>query len=175
MKTKTRFRCIALASCAAFALCCGCDENEATATLEKAGDSIQDTAETVSTEVGDAVKEGKDAAGDVVQEGKQMASELGEKAMAYVTPLKEKFGDLESLKEKPEELKTAVTALIQSIEEKTEDIKLPESVSTALATAKEKLVALKDYLEGEAEPAKIEEHLKDIMESVKSGLGISEK
>ena len=175
-----------LASCASLVMCIGCTKQDATATMEKAGASAKEAAETVSANVGDAVKEGGKMAGDALEEGKQaasdavkkgseMASELGEKAVAFLAPMKEKFGDLDSLKEKPEELKTAVDELIQSIEKKAEDIELPESVSTALATIKEKLVALKDYLGGEVEQAKIDEHLKDIMESVKSGLGMSGK
>jgi hypothetical protein len=98
---------------------------------------------------------------------------LGEKAMAYLSPLKEKLGNLESLKDKPEELKTAVTELIQTIEDKAADIELPEAVSNTLATVKERLVALKDYLQGEVEQAKIDEHIQKIMDAVKSGLGMS--
>ncbi len=175
MKTSFWFRSIALSSCAALVLCGGCDKKAATETLKNAEESAQEAASNVASGVGDAVDEGKAAASDAVESGKQMASDLGEKAMAFLTPLKEEFGDLDSLKEKPEELKVAVTDLIQKIEDKSADIKLPEAVSTALASVKEKLIALKDYLEGEVEQAKIEEHLKDIMDSVKSGLGMTEK
>ncbi len=140
----------------------GCSKEDATQAVQQAEESAENAAESIGESVDSAV-----------EGGKEMASELGEKAQAFMTPLKEKFGDLESLKDKPEELKTAVSDLIQSIEEKAEGIELPEAMTSALATVKEKLVELKDYLEGEADPAKIEEHLKDIGESVKSGLGMS--
>ena len=70
----------------------------------------------------------------VVKEGEELAEELGEKAMAYLTPLKEKFGNLDSLKDKPEELKKAVADLIKTIEDKADDVELPESLANALAT-----------------------------------------
>ncbi len=51
---------------------------------------------------------------------------------------------------------------------------LPETISTALAGLKEKLLALKAELEGEMDQAKIGQHVQEIMDSVKSGLGISQ-
>lgn len=141
-------------------LACGCSK-EAVENAERAAES---TAETISED-----------AEAVVKEGEAMVSDLGEAAMSFLSPLKEKFGGLESLKDTPAELKTAVTELIQSIEGKAENISLPEGVTTALTTVKEKLVALRDYLEGEADQAKIDEQLKSIMDSVKSGLGMSSK
>ena len=79
------------------------------------------------------------------------------------------------MKETPEELKTAVAKLIGSIEQKAQDIKLLETVSTTLAKVKGKLIALRDYLEGEYEQAEIDQHVHEIMESVKSGLGLSQE
>ena len=140
----------------------GCSKKEAAESVKKAEESAQKAAESVAAGTGEAVKKGA-----------EMASELSEAAMAYLSPLKEKFGSLDALKESPKELKKAVTELIQAIEDKTEDIELPEVVSKTLAAAKEKLVALKDYLEGEVEQAKIDEHIKGIMDSIKSGLGMS--
>ena len=99
------------------------------------------------------------------------AKELGEKAMGFLTPLKEKFGDLDSLKDKPEELKKAVVSMIETIEYKSADLELPESVSSMLATVKEKLTALKTYLEGEVEQSGIDDRLKEIGESMKGALG----
>jgi hypothetical protein len=145
-------------------LCVGCDKQAATEQLEKVEQSAGETADAISDNVSDAVEKGGDIAG-----------ELGEKAMAYLTPLKEKFGDLETLKESPEKLKVAVSDLIEKIEGKAEGITLPESVSNALAAVKEKLIALRDDLGADIEQAKIDEHLKGIMDSVKSALGMSDK
>lgn len=180
------FRSMVLASCAAFVLCIGCSKQEASTAFKNAEESARDAAETVAADVGDAAKEGQEMAGDALEGGKQaasdavkkgadLASDLGEKAMAFVAPLKEKVGNLDNLKEKPEELKVAVEDLIQSMEQKAEGMELPESVSNALATIKEKLVALKDYLEGEVEQAQVNERVQDIMDSVKSGLGMTSK
>ncbi|MCO6042855.1 hypothetical protein NG895_02940 [Aeoliella sp. ICT_H6.2] len=143
---------------------CGCSREEASSDLKKAEAAAEGAAREVTEDVGAAV-----------EEGEKMASELGEKAKAYLAPLKEKFSNLEELKKSPEQLKTAVAGLIESIEQKAEGVKLPETVSTTLAKVKEKLIALRDYLEGEYEQAKIDEHVHEIMESVESGLGLSKK
>lgn len=140
----------------------GCTKEEASDTLTKAEEAGEEAAATIA-----------DKSKEVVEKGGELAQKLGEKATAYLTPLKEKLGNLEGLKDKPEELKKAVTELIQSIEDKSEDVKLPESVSKTLATVKEKLVALKNYLDGKVDQAKIEEHIQEIQESIKSGLGLS--
>ena len=140
----------------------GCSKEEATESLKKAEQAAEQTAETIA-----------DDTEKVIKEGEELAEELGEKALAYLAPLKKKFGNLDGLKDKPAELKEAVADLIKSIEEKAEGVELPETFSNALAAAKDKLVALKEYLEGEVEQAKVEEHIQDVMESVKSGLGMS--
>jgi len=142
----------------------GCSKDEAATELKEAEAAVEATAKEVVEDVG-----------SVVEEGEKMASELGEKAQAYLAPLKDKLGNLEELKDTPEQLKTAVVEMIASIEQKAEDVKLPETVSTALAKVKEKLIALRDYLEGKYEQAKIDEHVQEIMESVKSGLGLSQE
>lgn len=144
-------------------LCSGCGE-EAAQVVEQVEESAAETAE--------AVQEEASVAGE---KAKEVASELGEKVTAYLNPLKEKFGDLENLKDKPEELKEAVAGLIKSIEERAEGMELPEKLSEALATAKEKLVALKDYLEGEVEQAQVDEQIQGIMTSIKSQLGMGEE
>ena len=69
------------------------------------------------------------------------------------------------------EVKQAVIELIQSIEYKAAEIDLPEGISKALTTVKEKLVAFRDYLEGEVEQAKLDERLNEIKNSVKEALG----
>ena len=147
----------------------GCDKEKTDTALSDAGAQIEDAGDAIAENVDKAVEKGEEAAKDAGDKAK----ELGEKAMAYITPLKEKFGDLESLKEKPEELKTAVSELITSLEEKTENLELPEAVSNSLAAAKEKLIALRDYLGGEIDQAKIDEHLKEIGDAMKGALGMS--
>ena len=184
MKKTILYRSCVASFCAATLICSGCDQQKASETLEKAEQSASETAAAVSDSVGEAVQKGEEAAGemakegsemakDAVEKGKQVASDLSEKAAAYLTPIKEEFGSLDSLKEKPEELKAAVSKLIEKIETKAEDVELPEKVSNALATVKEKLVALKEYLEGEYEQAQIDERLQEIKETVKSSLGMS--
>jgi uncharacterized coiled-coil DUF342 family protein len=137
----------------------GCSKEQA----EQSVKQVEEAADTIA----------KDA-GDVVEKGKEMAGDLSEKANAFINPLKEKLGQLEDLKDKPDELKKAVADLIQSIEDKAENIELPEALTGTLATVKEKLQELKEYLEGEVEQAKVEEHIQEIMKSVKSGLGMSD-
>ena len=178
------FGTMALALSATLTLCGGCDQQEAQEALEQVEASAGEAAETIKTEVGEAVEEGekmaseaveegKEVAGKAVEEGKELASELSEKATAYLAPLKDKLGNLGELKDKPEELKAAVSELIESMEAKAEDLQLPESVSNALATIKEKLVALRDYLEGEVEQAQLDTRLEEVTNAVKSGLGMS--
>ena len=140
----------------------GCSKEEAEQSLKKAEQTAEDAAKSAAQEVGEVLKKGEEA-----------ASELGEKALAYLTPLKEKLANLDSLKDSPEQLKQAVTELIETIDGKAEDIQLPEKVSAGLATVKEKLTALRDYLEGEVEQAKIGEHIQEIMDTVKSELGMN--
>ena len=142
----------------------GCSREEAAKELKKAEAAAEGAAKEVAEDVGAAV-----------EEGEKMASELGEKAQAYLAPLKDKFSNLEELKDTPEQLKTAVVEMIESLEQKAEDVELPETVSATLAKVKEKLIALRDYLEGEYEQAKIDEHVQEVMESVKSGLGLSQE
>ena len=163
MKSEFRLSHMIIVACVTLmVICSGCSKEEAEQTVKKAEESAEEAADTIA-----------EGTSDIVEKGSEMASQLGEAAMAYLGPLKDKFGNLESLKESPEELKKAVTELIQSIEEKAEGLELPEAISNTLATAKEKLVALKEYLEGEVEQAKIDEHIKSIMDSIKSGLGMS--
>ncbi len=137
----------------------------------KGGEKVAEDVKDAANQAAEKVSKG---AQEMVKEGQQIAADLSDKAKEYLNPLKEKFGNLEGLKKTPEKLKTAVTELIQSIEDKAADIKLPESVSNALSKIKEKLVALKEYLQGEVEEAKLDEKVKDVMDSVKSGLGFKE-
>jgi chromosome segregation ATPase len=141
----------------------GCNTEQASETLKDVEQSAEQAAEGIQQGVGEAVAEGEKA-----------VDALTEQATAYLTPLREQFGKLEGLKDSPEELKKAVADLIQSIEDKAADIQLPEAVNTALAGLKEKLLALKASLEGEIDQAKIGQHIQEIMESVKSELGIQQ-
>lgn len=163
-KRLLRSRCCGLICIAVLVFTTGCDKQDAK-------DAI-DSAEQTASDAADSVKEGAEG---VVAEGKEMAGDLSEGVTAFLTPLKEKMGNLESLKTKPEELKTAVTAMITSIEEKTSSLEMPEALSTALDSIKEKLVGLKDYLSGEYDQSGIDEKVDDLMASIKSGLGMSEK
>ena len=162
----------------------GCDQDAANEAMQEVETSAGDAAGALTDDAkaamekgkemaGEAAAKGKEMAGDAAAKGKEMASELGENAMAFLAPLKEKLGNLDSLKETPEKLKTAVTELIASMEQKTEGFKLPEAMSQTLATVKEKLVALRDYLEGEYEQAKIDEKVQDIVDAMKSGFGMT--
>ncbi|MEM1068328.1 MAG: hypothetical protein AAGI63_05500 [Planctomycetota bacterium] len=142
--------------------CCGCNKEEASSIVAQVEDSAAETAEAIQAETGEAVERTREA-----------ASEFGEKVTSYLNPLKEKFGNLESLKDKPEELKEAVTGLIASIDERAEDIELPEELGKILTAAKEKLLTLKSYLEGEVDQAKVDEQIQEIMSSIKSQFGMT--
>lgn len=167
----------------------GCDRPQEGNSVSHAESEVKQAAEAVADDVEEAVEKGEQVAKDVGQKAKELgeqameeanqlseqaadtAQELGEQAMAFLTPLKEKFGNLESMKDKPDELKQAVIALIQSIEEKAAEIDLPDGISKALTTVKAKLVELRDYLEGEVEQAKLDERLNEIKNSVKESFG----
>lgn len=169
VKFSTTLRSTCFVCCAALLpLAAGCDSQKASDAMKEVGSS----AENVAGEAGGMMEKGKEMAGKAAADGEKMASELGAKAMAMLAPLKEKLGSLDSLKETPEKLKVAVTELIASIEEKAGSIELPEAMSNALETVKEKLVALKDYLGGEYEQSGINTKVDDILGSVKSGLGM---
>ena len=142
----------------------GCSKDEAATQLKEAEAAVEETAKDVGEDVRSAV-----------EEGERMASELSEKAQAYLAPLKDKFSNLEEVKDTPEQLKAAVAEMIESLEQKAEEVELPETVSATLAKVKEKLIALRDYMEDEYEQAKIDEHVQEIMESVKSSLGFSQE
>jgi hypothetical protein len=153
----------------------GCDQDAANEAMQEVETSAGDAAGALTDDAKAAMEKGKEMAGDAAAKGKEMASELGENAMSFLTPLKEKLGNLESLKDTPEKLKTAVSDLIASIEEKAEGLTMPEAISETLATLKAKLVDLKEYLGGEYEQSGIDEKVNDIVTSVKSGLGMTDK
>ena len=161
---KLLVRLAAVCCVALMVLSSGCSKEDATKAIEKAEGTAGETAQAIA-----------DDAGEMVEKGKEMASDLGENVVAYLSPLKEKLGSLDGLKDSPEKLKETVTELIDSMDKKVEGLKLPESISGALSTIKEKLVALKDYLAGEVEQSKIDEQVKGIMDTVKSKLGMSGK
>ncbi len=140
----------------------GCSQEEAAEALKNAESNAEDAAKTVSE---DAEK--------IMAKGEEVAGELAEQAAGFLAPIKEKVQSLDKLKETPAELKTAVVDLIDSIEAKSEEIKLPEPIANALAAVKDKMIALRDYLEGEADPAKIKQYVDEIKEMVGSKLGLS--
>lgn len=149
-------------------------EEAAEQAAETVGEDLEKGMEKAKEGAAKVAEEAKEGAAKAAEEVKEVATELGEKAMAYLGPLKEKFGNLDSLKEKPEELKKAVSGLIEDLDKRAKDLQLPEKIGEALNAAREKLVALRDYLEGEVEQAKIDEHVKEIWETVKAHLGMTE-
>lgn len=168
MTTENRFhRWAMLIGAAMLVTAIGCSEQEAEDAIEKAKDTAGEAADAVAKEGGEAMAKGE----EMIEKGKEMASDLGTKTAAFFATMKDQLGDLESFKDTPDKLKTAVSDLIQTIDEKSEELKLPEAVKTTLTTVKEKLVALKEYLEGEVEQAQIDEKIQEIMNSVKSMLG----
>jgi hypothetical protein len=163
MKVTSRCGGIFRSFCVILAVACsGCSEQEAAKQLQQAEKAAEKAAGTVSGAVTEAV-----------QASEKVAGELGEKALAHLDLLKEKFGKLEALKDSPADLKTAVTDLIQTIETKAEDVHLPEKLSSALAAIKEKLVALERDLAGEIEQSQIGERIKEIMDTAKKELSMS--
>jgi hypothetical protein len=107
-----------------------------------------------------------DKAGQAGEKIKEGASALNEKAVAFLGPIKEKIGGLDQLKDKPAELKKAVEGLIATIESKAEGLNLPEKAKNTIATVKEKLVALNNYLAGsETKPEEIDEHVKEVKDA----------
>ncbi|MEO8270762.1 MAG: hypothetical protein ABI557_13650 [Aureliella sp.] len=161
MRSLNRSRSLALAlSVAAVFGIAGCNQDQ----LKQAETSAKNSTDTIFSDVDQAVKKGG-----------EYASELGEDATAYLAPLKEKVGSLDSLKDTPEKLKEAVADIIQWIEDKAEAFKLPETMGKALADSKSKLIELQEYLKGEVEQAKIEEHIQHIKDSFKSVFGWTAK
>lgn len=153
--------CMAVIACCLMLVLGGCNQQQATDSLKKAEESAEAAGKALSKE-----------AGDLAKKGEALADQLGAEATAFLNPLKEQFAGLEKLKGSPSELSAAVSKAIESIEQKAENLKLPEPIEKGIGVIKEKLVALRDYLAGEVEPAKVEEHLKAILDSVKSGLGV---
>ena len=106
----------------------------------------------------------------LADKGKQLAADLGEKAKDVLKPLEEKLSNLDGLKATPGKLKEEVNGLILMIENKFENLTLPESLSNAIGELKTQLVALKDYLTEKSDEAKIGEQIDSIMELVKTKL-----
>ncbi len=159
--------------CLSMAFLTGCSEQETKDALNDSEQAVGDAAEDVAKEASDLMKSGKKMAQDAMESGKELAGKLSEQAQTFLNPLKEKFGDLDGLKESPEKLKTAVAELIENIDSKASNLQLPEPVANALTAIKEKLVALGSYLEGQYEQSQVDEKVADILESVKSKLGMS--
>ena len=127
--------------------------------------------ETLSDAKDDATKlagKAEDEASKMGDKAKDAMKNLSEEAMGFLKPIKEQLGDLGSLKDKPAELKEAVSKILETIESKAESIPLPEGVKTTVATVKEKLTSLKDYLAGdETDPEKTADHIKQVEDAAK--------
>jgi hypothetical protein len=130
---------------------------------DKAKEDLEGMKSKVAAEVkstGEKAGEMAGKAGDKIKEG---AAALSEDVLGFLGPIKEQLGSLDSLKEKPAELKAAAEKLIALIESKTESIKLPEGIQKTVDTLKEKLVKLKDYLAGDdTTPEKTSEHVDEV-------------
>ena len=81
---------------------------------------------------------------------------------------------LESLKDTPAELKTSVTELLTSLESNIASLPLPEGLKTTIANLKEKLVALQQFLEGNADLSKLQDYLGPIKELVESQMNFGQ-
>jgi hypothetical protein len=147
---------------------------------EKAGDSVKgavDKAEKAAgkatDEAGDMAKKMGDAAMDAAEKSGAALSNLGEKAMGFLEPLKGEFAKLEGLVSEPSKLKETASDLIKKLDTDMSGFKLPQAVTDALAMAKEKLIALRDYITDDADPAELKKKVEGVMESVKTALGMS--
>ncbi len=139
----------------------GCTRDETTEKLNQA----EQAAETAGKAVSDSVSE-------LAKQGEALAGKLGAEAANLLKPMKDQFGSLEQLKQSPEQLKVAVNQMIQAIETQVSKLQLPDRVKQGLTAVQAKLVSLRDYLAGEYEQAKIDEHIRGILETAKSQLGI---
>jgi hypothetical protein len=177
--------CVTVICGAVTLLTVGCSSEQASEVAQNAEENATEVAENVSEEVGEAAEKMSETAsevaekvsekaGEAAEKAGELAAKVGEKAKAYLTPLQEKFDNLKDMKDKPAELKEAVSGLITSIEERAEDLELPQKISDALTAAKEKLIELRDYLEGEVEEAQIEERIQGIVSTVGEQLGMTE-
>ncbi len=149
----------------------GCD-NKATDSVKGAVDKAEKAADDAAGEAGEAAKKMGDVAKEAAESSGEALSKLGEKAMGFLDPLKAEFGKLEGLVSEPAKLKEAASNLIGKLDADMSGMKLPKSVTDALTAAKEKLVALRDYITDEADPAELKTKVEGVMESVKSALGM---
>lgn len=150
-------------------------EESASETAETVQESASDAAESLEEQVAETAETVQEEATEAVEQTQQAAEALSERAQEFMGPLREKFSSLESLRDNPQELKEAVAGLIAMLEERAADLQLPEGMQGALETAKEKLAALKEYLEGEVEQAQVDEHLEEIMDSIRPHLVSSDE
>lgn len=144
--------------------------------------TAEDIAKKAQTEAGkalDAAKEkggelaekGSEMAGELAEKGTEIAGQLGEQAMALLGPLKDKVMGLESLISKPEEMKTAVTELLGTLDGNLASLPMPEGIKSGIAALKEQLTQLLEYLGGAVEPEKLQGFLKTIKDIAGSQLG----
>ncbi len=148
----------------------GCDKaadsaKSAAETAEKAASEAAGEAGKAAEKMGDAAKAAAGSAGEAL-------SKLGEQAMGFLDPLKAEFGKLEGLVSEPSKLKEAAEGLIKKLDTDMSGFKLPQAITDALGAAKEKLIALRDYITDEADPAELKKKVEGVMESVKSALGM---
>lgn len=137
--------------------------SEATQSLEGAKEKMQETMDAAKAKMADMAKSGEDT-----------LKNLGADITNLLGPFKEKLMGLESLKDTPAELKTSVTELLTSLESNIANLPLPEGLKTTIANLKEKLVALQQFLEGNADLSKLQDYLGPIKELVESQMNFGQ-
>lgn len=113
----------------------------------------------------------KEKSDELAAKSSEIASQLGDQAMALLGPLKEKIAGLDSLADKPAEMKVAVTELLGTLDSSMANLPVPEAVKSGLTALKEQLTKLLEHLGGTVDAAKVQEFLTTIKEIVGSKLG----
>lgn len=143
----------------------------AAASLMVGCEDAADLAKKAKSEGDKALATAKEKSAELAKEGNEMASQLGEQAMALLGPLKEKIAGLESLADKPAEMKTMVTELLATLESNMTNLPVPDAIKTGLTALKEQLTKLLEHLGGNVDATTVQGYLKTIKEIVGSQLG----
>lgn len=133
--------------------------------------AADDIANKAKAEAGKALDAAKEKGSELAEKSSEIAGQLGEQAMALLGPLKDKIMGLDSLVSKPEEMKTAVTELLATLDGNLASLPVPEGIKSGITALKEQLTQLLEYLGGAVEPEKLQGFLKTIKEIAGSQLG----
>ena len=136
--------------------------------------AAEDIANKAQTEAGKALEAAKEQGSELAEQGSEMAGQLGEQAMALLGPLKDKIMGLDSLVSKPEEMKTAVTELLGTLDGSLASLPVPEGIKSGITALKEQLSQLLEYLGGSVETDKLQGYLKTIKDIAGSQLGLGQ-